>query len=161
MSENRQPADFLRELLSTEPLPGRRVLLYGVADARLAVWLAAAGAELAILDPSRDTVLAALRLTREAGVERRVRGVEAPTTDLPMFADLAFDLLVLQPGTPFDLSELARVLRPGARLISLVPLTPPAAYFTELRQLTAPSGLRAPWSRPAPLLWTARRRSDA
>jgi SAM-dependent methyltransferase len=116
---------------------------------------------LAILDPSRDTVLAALRHTREAGVERRVRGVESPTTELPMFADLAFDLLVLLTGTPFDLSEFARVLRPGARLISLVPLDAPAAHFTELRQLPAPSGLRVPWSRPAPLLWTARRRSDA
>lgn len=159
MSESPNPAALLRDLVSTEPLPGRRVLLYGGSDAPLAVWLAAAGAEVAILDPSRDVVLAALRETRDAGVERRVRGVETSSTELSMFADFAFDLIVLHPGPPFDLAELARVLRPGARLVSLVPLdeTLAAAHFGSLRAYPSPSGFHAPWNRPAALLWTARR----
>lgn len=163
MSASRQPAEVLKELLSAQPLPGCRVLLYGGGDAALAVWLAAAGAEVAVLDASRDAVIRVLEQTRQAGVERRVRGVESASTQLSMFADVAFDLLVLSPGAPYELSELARILRPGARLVSAVPLDEPSArpLFTSLRPYPSSARFRLPWFRPAPLFWTSRRRSDS
>jgi SAM-dependent methyltransferase len=155
--------EFLKLLLAAEPLPGRRVLLYGASGASLCNWLAAEGAEVAVLSASRDTVLSSLHHARAAGVERRVRAIESSTAQLPMFADLAFDILVLLPGQPFLLHELARILRPGARLISAVPLDPASVrpHFTSLRRHRPGSRFRLPlpWARPAPTLWTARRPS--
>ncbi len=163
MNNPRPQSEILRQLLAAEPLPGRRILLYGGGDALLSAWLAAEGAEVAILDSSRDAVLAAIAHVQAAGVGRRVRGVEISSADLRMFADLAFDLLVLSPGAPFDLAELARILRPGARLVSSVPLDASAVspHFTALRRHSAAAFFRLPWSRPAPLFWTARRLSSS
>lgn len=161
MSQTDQPGLLLRELIAAEPLPGLRILLYGASDAALAVWMAEAGAELALLDPSRDVALEALRQTNEAGAGRRVRAVETRSTALPMFADFAFDLIVVQAGIPFELAEFARILRPAARLVSAVALDPAdaARHFSAVLSHPAPSGLRALLRRRAPLYWSARRLS--
>lgn len=155
--------EILKLLLASEPLPGRRVLIYGGSDAALCNWLAAEGAEVAVLTASRDTALSFFDHARSAGVERRVRAIESSAAELPMFADLAFDLLVLLPGQPFHFEELARILRPGARIVSAVPLDSASVrtHFTAVRCHSPGSGFRIPipWARPAPALWTARRPS--
>lgn len=154
--------ELLKHLLAEEPLPGKRVLDYGCGDGRFGVWMATQDAEVTLLDKSRAAVDQALQATRAAGAGRRVKGVEARSADLPMFADSAFDIILLHGDSPFHWDELARILRPDARIIADRPIDAgPSGAFVQVREHAEAHGVRLPWKHDAPLLWSARRRAAA
>jgi SAM-dependent methyltransferase len=108
----------------------RRVLEVGCGWGELAAWLAAeTGAEVVAVDLSPRMV----ELARERGVDARVGDVQ----ELP-FADASFDVAVAAwmlyhvPDLDRALAELARVVRPGGRLVAV---TNSAFHLQELRDL--------------------------
>ena len=109
--------------LESEPLPGKRVLDYGCGPADFGIWMATEGAEVTLLDLSPLAIELGLKRARASGVARRVKGVAADASKLDMFADAAFDLVFACASLhhtlkyPGALDELARVMRPGARLV--------------------------------------------
>lgn len=96
---------------------GLRVLDDGCGEGRFSRMLASAGAEMVAMDATAGMVRAAQ--ARRLGPEHVVR---APAERLP-FRDAAFDLvvsyIVLVDVTDFRsaITEIARVLRPGGRLV--------------------------------------------
>jgi len=150
----------LREALAAEPLPGKRVLDYGCEDAQYGLWLAAESAEVTLLDGSQQAIDAAIEKAREAGVIRRVKGIVALGTSLDMFADLAFDLVLLHAGTPWDAGELARIMRPHARLVSCLRMEecPLGPEFETPREWGEAPQFRLPWQKRESGVWTAMRR---
>ena len=101
---------------------GRDVLEVGCGAAQGARWLVAAGARVTAFDISAGQLAEARRLDRRSGVTV-TRLVQADAQFLPLRDD-AFDLVVSAFGAlPFvgdaarTLRELARVLRPGGRLV--------------------------------------------
>lgn len=109
--------------LEAEPLPGKRVLDYGCGPADFGLWMATEGAEVTLLDLSPLAIELGLKRAKASGVTRRVKGVAADASKLDMFADAAFDLVFACASLhhtlkyPGVLVELARVMRPGARLV--------------------------------------------
>ncbi len=109
--------------LESEPLPGKRVLDYGCGPADFGLWMATEGAEVTLLDLSPLAIELGLRRAHASGVSRRVKGVAADASKLDMFADAAFDLVFACASLhhtlkyPGAMEELARVMRPGARLV--------------------------------------------
>jgi len=109
--------------LESEPLPGKRVLDYGCGPADFGLWMATEGAEVTLLDLSPLAIELGLKRAAASGVGRRVKGVAADASKLDMFADAAFDLVFACASLhhtlkyPGALEELARVMRPGARLV--------------------------------------------
>jgi SAM-dependent methyltransferase len=109
--------------LESEPLPGKRVLDYGCGPADFGVWMATEGAEVTLLDLSPLAIELGLRRAQASGVSRRVKGVAADASKLDMFADAAFDVVFACASLhhtlkyPGAMEELARVMRPGARLV--------------------------------------------
>jgi len=107
--------------LEAEPLRGRRILDYGCGPADFGLWLAAEGAQVTLLDLSPAAIELALKRARASAVA--VRGVAADASRLDMFADGEFDLLFACAALhhtlkyPGALAELARIMRPGARLV--------------------------------------------
>ena len=108
-----QPADVaFEEVVAAAP---RRVLEVGCGRGELAERLAGAGLEVVAVDLSPRMV----ELTRRRGVDARVGDVQ----QLP-FADGEFDVAVANhmlyhaPDIDRALAELARVLRPGGRLVA-------------------------------------------
>ena len=107
--------------LESEPLRGRRVLDYGCGPADFGLWMATEGAEVTLLDLSPLAIELGLKRAAASGVT--VRGVAADAAHLPMFQDAEFDLVFACAALhhtmkyPGALEELARVLRPGGRLI--------------------------------------------
>lgn len=124
-----EPAhDVLRRLIAG--CAPRRVLEVGGGPGELAAWMQdELGAEVAYLDLSPRMV----ELARERGVEAQEGDVQA----LP-FADASFDLVVAAwmlyhvPDLDRGLSEIARVLVPGGRLVAV---TNSLAHLRELRAL--------------------------
>jgi SAM-dependent methyltransferase len=115
-----------------------RVLEVGCGWGELAEWLARdTGAEVVAVDISPRMV----ELASERGVDARVADVQA----LP-FADGAFDVAVAAwmlyhvPDLDRGIAELARVLRPGGRLVAV---TNSLLHLHELRELvgSGPSSL--------------------
>jgi 2-polyprenyl-3-methyl-5-hydroxy-6-metoxy-1,4-benzoquinol methylase len=104
--------------LQDEPLAGKRVVDFGCGSGETGLWMANEGAEVYLLDSSREVVDAALERARSCGLERRVRGIVVQGSKLDMFADRGFDLVLTRglPG-PEMLAELARAMKPGARLV--------------------------------------------
>jgi SAM-dependent methyltransferase len=153
----------LRRLLASEPLPGKRVLDYGCGDARFAVWMAEEGAEVTFLDRSQEAVDAGLGRARAAGALRRCKGIVPASTQLEMFADLAFDLIFVHGDTPHDWAELSRTMRPGARLVCSHPDAGDALQreFDAVREHAASSGFRLSWRRSEDRIWTARKRASS
>ena len=101
---------------------GRDVLEVGCGAAQGARWLVAAGARVTAFDVSLGQLQQARELDARTGV-RVARLVQADAQALP-FRDAAFDLVVSAFGAiPFvadsagTTAELARVLRPGGRLV--------------------------------------------
>jgi SAM-dependent methyltransferase len=103
------------------PVAGKRVLEIGCGAAQCARWLTGQGAKVAAFDLSVEQ----LRLGR--GIDARL-GVDVPTVGADVlaipFADGSFDLACSAFGAlPFvadvsaALAEIARVLRPGGRLV--------------------------------------------
>ncbi|MBI5282633.1 MAG: class I SAM-dependent methyltransferase [Candidatus Solibacter usitatus] len=109
--------------LEAEPLAGKRVLDYGCGPADFGLWMAAESAEVTLLDLSPLAIELGLKRAQASGVARRVKGVAADAAKLDMFADGAFDLVFACASLhhtmkyPGALEELARVMRPGARLV--------------------------------------------
>lgn len=109
--------------LQEEPLRGKRVLDYGCGPADFGIWMATESAEVTLLDLSPKAVELGLRRAAASGVTRRVKGVAADATRLDMFADCAFDLVFACASLHHTmkyagaLEELARIMRPGARLV--------------------------------------------
>ena len=100
---------------------GRDVLEVGCGAAQGARWLVSAGARVAAFDVSMGQLLVARGLDERSGVVVPV--VQADAQALP-FADASFDAVVSAFGAiPFVadsagvMREIARVLRPGGRLV--------------------------------------------
>ena len=103
-------------------LVGRDVLEIGCGAAQGARWLVGAGARVSAFDVSYGQLLESRRLDQRSGVAVR-RLVQADAQHMP-FQDASFDLVVSAfGGIPFVadsagvMRELARVLRPGGRLV--------------------------------------------
>jgi SAM-dependent methyltransferase len=101
---------------------GRDVLEVGCGAAQGARWLVAQGARVTAFDVSGGQLAQARELDRRTGIEVR-RLVQADAQQLP-FTDGTFDVVVSAFGAiPFvadsagTMRELARVLRPGGRLV--------------------------------------------
>ena len=107
--------------LETEPLRGRRILDYGCGPADFGLWLATEGADVTLLDLSPAAIELALKRARASAVA--VRGIAAGASRLNMLGDGEFDLVFACAALhhtlkyPGALEELARIMRPGARLV--------------------------------------------
>ena len=110
--------------------PGALVLDVATGTGRLAEELARAGASPVGLDFSSEMLAAGAR-------RRRVPWVNGDGMRLP-FADATFDGVTIGfglrnlPDPPAGLAELARVTRPGGRLVVLEFSTPTAGWFRHL-----------------------------
>jgi len=107
--------------LEAEPLRGKRILDYGCGPADFGLWLAAEGADVTLLDLSPAAIELALKRARASAVA--VRGIAAGASRLSMLRDREFDLVFACASLhhtlkyPGALEELARVMKPGARLV--------------------------------------------
>ena len=107
--------------LESEPLAGKRVLDYGCGPADFGIWMATEGAEVTLLDLSPVAIEVGLRRAKACTVN--VRGVAADATRLDMFRDGEFDLVFACAALhhtlkyPGAIKELARIMRPDARLV--------------------------------------------
>ena len=121
--ERRRLYESAIQALLEDPLPGRRVLDYGCGPADFGIWMATEGAEVTLLDLSPKAIQLGLKRAAASGVARRVKGVAADATRLDMFADEAFELVFACASLhhtlkyPGAVEELARVMKPGARLV--------------------------------------------
>jgi len=110
----------IREL-ECEPLKGRRVLDYGSGPADFGIWMAIEGADVTLLDISPAAIEVGLRRARSSAVE--IRGIAANAVHLPMLSDGEFDLVFACAALhhtlkyPGAVEELARVIKPGGRLV--------------------------------------------
>jgi 2-polyprenyl-3-methyl-5-hydroxy-6-metoxy-1,4-benzoquinol methylase len=107
--------------LEAEPLRGKRILDYGCGPADFGLWLAAEGADVTLLDLSPAAIELALKRARASAVA--VRGIAAGASRLSMLRDREFDLVFACASLhhtlkyPGALEELARIMKPGARLV--------------------------------------------
>jgi SAM-dependent methyltransferase len=119
--ERRQLYRATLRALEAEPLYGRKVLDYGCGPADFGLWMACRGAEVTLLDLSPAAIELGLRRAKVSGLE--VRGVAADASKLEMFSDAEFDLVFACAALhhtlkyPGAAAELARVMKPGARLV--------------------------------------------
>jgi SAM-dependent methyltransferase len=107
--------------LEAEPLPGLSVLDYGCGPADFGIWMATEGARVTLLDLSPAAIELGLKRARASGTT--VRGIAADASHLPMLASREFDLVFACAALhhtlkyPGALEELARVMKPDARLV--------------------------------------------
>ena len=104
--------------------PGGLVVLdYGCGPADFGVWLATEGAHVTLLDLSPKAIELGLLRARASGVESRVRGLAEDASCLRSLETACFDLVFACASLhhtlkyPGAVSELARVVRPGGRLV--------------------------------------------
>jgi ubiquinone/menaquinone biosynthesis C-methylase UbiE len=111
--EGPQPQDVaFDEVMAGAP---RRVLDVGCGRGEFAERLVAAGVDVVALDQSQRMV----ELTRARGVDARIGDVQALPFEDDMFdAAVANFMLYHVPDLDRALTELARVLRPGGRLVA-------------------------------------------
>ncbi len=104
----------------TGPLEGRRLLDAGCGDGRLLALAAARGAKATGLDPDSAMLASARERARREGITARF--LEGRIERLP-FADGSFDIVLavtvlsFVADAPLAFREMARVLRPGGRLV--------------------------------------------
>ena len=109
------------QALSAAPLAGQNVLDYGCGPADFGLWLATEGACVTVLDLSPAAIELALKRARASGVS--VRGIAAHAARLDMLRDGEFDLVFACAALhhtmkyPGAVEELARIMKPGARLV--------------------------------------------
>ena len=107
--------------LEAEPFREKSVLDYGCGPADFGLWMASEGANVSLLDLSPAAIELGLRRARASGVV--VRGVAADASRLEMFRDGEFDLVFACAALHHTLKyrgaveELARIMKPGARLV--------------------------------------------
>ena len=107
--------------LESEPLRGQKILDYGCGPADFGLWMATERADVTLLDLSPMAIELGLKRAEASGVT--VRGVAADAAHLDNFADAEFDLVFACAALhhtlkyPGALNELARIMRPGARLV--------------------------------------------
>jgi 2-polyprenyl-3-methyl-5-hydroxy-6-metoxy-1,4-benzoquinol methylase len=107
--------------IEAEPLSGKHVLDYGCGPADFGIWMATEGAAVTLLDLSPAAIEVGLKRARASGVE--VRGVAADASCLGMLGAAEFDLVFACAALhhtlkyPGAVEELARIMKPGARLV--------------------------------------------
>lgn len=107
--------------LEKEPLLGKRVLDYGCGPADFGLWMAAEGASVTLLDLSPAAIQVALKRAQASGVE--VRGIAADASRLDMLGGQEFDLVFACAALhhtmkyPGAVEELARIMKPGGRMV--------------------------------------------
>lgn len=107
--------------LEAEPLAGKQVLDYGCGPADFGIWMATEGARVTLLDLSPAAIEVGLKRAQASGVT--VRGVAADASCLSMLGDAEFDLVFASAALhhtlkyPGAVEELARIMKPGARLV--------------------------------------------
>jgi len=120
------PALAIAAVLEAKP---RRVLEVGCGPGEASEQIAASGADVEAIDISERMV----ELTRARGVSARVGDVqELPFEDSTFDAALAAWMLYHVPDVERAIAELARVLRPGGRLVAV---TNGIDHLRELRAL--------------------------
>lgn len=133
-----EPPAYLRDVLLAEvrPRAGLRVLEAGCGTGGLARALEDAGAAMTLLD------IVPAAVSRSVAAGRKAYGVNADLFHLP-FADASFDAVfnsgVMEHFEPEPmrqgLAEMARVLRPGGRLVVIVPSKRGRYYVAGKRRL--------------------------
>ncbi len=119
--ERRQLYRATLRALESEPLHGRKVLDYGCGPGDFGLWMACRGADVTLLDLSPAAIELGLRRAKASGLV--VRGIAADASNLKMFGDAEFDLVFACAALhhtlkyPGAAQELARVMKPGARLV--------------------------------------------
>lgn len=114
------PARFAYLQRAAGALEGRRVLDLGCGGGLLAEPLAQAGAEVTGIDISANALRVARAHAQHSGLE--INYLLAPAEDLP-FEEASFDIVVAfdvlehVSDLPRVIGEVARVLRPGGKLI--------------------------------------------
>jgi ubiquinone/menaquinone biosynthesis C-methylase UbiE len=128
--------------LSQEPLAGKHVLHYRSGTAELGIWMATESAEVHLLDPSPDAVDLGLKRAQASGVARRVKAIQLnDPASLDMFADEAFELIFTEAPlaelveSTGALQEIARIMKPDARLVLAQSEAPARAGLTALERL--------------------------
>lgn len=107
--------------LEESPLRGKKVLDYGCGPADFGLWMATEGADVTLLDLSPAAIEVGLKRARASGVT--VRGISADASDLHMLQDAEFDMVFACAALhhtmkyPGAVEELARIMKPGARLV--------------------------------------------
>jgi len=128
--------------LSQEPLAGKHVLHYNSGTAELGIWMATESAEVHLLDPSPQAVELGLKRAQASAVSRRVKAIHlTDPASLDMFADEAFELIFTEAPlaklaeSPGTLQEIARIMKPDARLVLAQAEAPARAGLTALERL--------------------------
>lgn len=107
--------------LEAEPLIGADILDYGCGPADFGLWMACRGANVTLLDLSPSAIALGERRAKASGLS--VRGVAADASRLDMFRDEEFDMVFACAALhhtmkyPGAIEELARIMKPGARLV--------------------------------------------
>jgi demethylmenaquinone methyltransferase/2-methoxy-6-polyprenyl-1,4-benzoquinol methylase len=113
-----------RAVAALQAAPGQTVLDLATGTGDLALAVAHAGARVVGLDPSPGMLALAADKARAAGLESRVALVVGDAQSLA-FPDASFDAVGIAfgirnvPDRPRALAEMARVVRPGGRVVVL------------------------------------------
>jgi 2-polyprenyl-3-methyl-5-hydroxy-6-metoxy-1,4-benzoquinol methylase len=107
--------------LEATPVRGKKVLDYGCGPGDFGLWLATEGADVTLLDLSPAAIEVALKRAQVSEVT--VCGISADASELHMLKDSEFDLVFACAALhhtmkyPGAVEELARIMKPGARLV--------------------------------------------
>ncbi|WP_168123939.1 class I SAM-dependent methyltransferase [Paenibacillus sp. HB172176] len=111
-----QDAEELFEQEVAAMVAGKRVLDIGCGDGEFALQWSPIAEQVTGVDVTEDFIAHG-----DAGIRRNVRFVTANTKEALPFADESFDCAYNRRGPTSAYLDIARVLRPGGRLISLHP----------------------------------------